>query len=102
MPPPDQNRLVAWFLLIKDEWLPSQKERLWAWCAAARAEPYLIWQTPQVRYGTILAGALAAILSIIWFVGLRPDRVARNGVRGGAAEMFASRASSTPSSSLTT
>lgn len=68
MPPSDDNRLIYWFFLIKDEWLPSQRRRLGEWFTACRAEPSLIWQTPQVRYSVYGLGGLAAVLCVITLV----------------------------------
>ena len=70
MPPQQQNRLVAWYLLVKDEWLPGQWQRLVAWSAAARREPYLIWQTPQIRYAVYGLGALAGVWLLVWMATL--------------------------------
>ena len=62
MPPPERNRLVTWYLLVKDEWLPAQRRRLEEWWSAVRAEPRLAWATPQVRYGVFGLGIVAAVL----------------------------------------
>lgn len=68
MPPRDRNRLVSWYLLLKDEWLPAQRQRLGEWAQACREEPTLIWQTPQVRWTVIAAVGLTAILVAAWFI----------------------------------
>ena len=62
MPPPDRSRLIAWYLLIKDEWLPAQRQKLGEWWSAVREEPRLLWDTPQVVYGLIGLGGLVVIL----------------------------------------
>ena len=64
MSAPRDNRLITWYLLLKDEWLPAQWTRLKDWFSAVRAEPHLFWQTPQVRYGGIAVGVLVAV----WFL----------------------------------
>jgi hypothetical protein len=69
MPPSNPNRFTTWYLIIKDEWLPGQKERLAAWFQAARQEPRLVWQTPQIRYGAIGVGAFAGLMILFSFLG---------------------------------
>jgi len=74
MPPRDRNRIVAWYLLLKDEWLPGQRQKLGEWARACREEPVLIWETPQVRWGVICVSGLLAVLLVVWFVGwMVPD-----------------------------
>lgn len=64
MPLSERNRLVTWYLLVKDEWLPTQRRRLEEWWSAVRAEPRLAWETPQVRYGVFGLGIVAAVLVV--------------------------------------
>ncbi len=70
MPVPQRNRLVEWFVLVKDEWLPVQRARLGVWHEAVREEPYLIWQTPAIRYSVYGLGSLLAIWALAWVVSL--------------------------------
>jgi len=70
MPPPPPNRFIAWYLLVKDEWWPSQRQRLGDWFAAVREEPVLIWQTPQIRYTVYGLGALAGVMVLVWGTSL--------------------------------
>ncbi|MCP4249103.1 MAG: hypothetical protein GY778_18830 [bacterium] len=66
MPPPRQSRLIAWYLLLKDEWIPAQWRGLSAWGQAAREEPRLIWETPQVRYAVYGIGVLIGVGVLVW------------------------------------
>lgn len=69
MPPPPQSRLIAWYLLLKDEWVPAQWRNLSAWGQAAREEPRLIWETPQVRYVAYGVGAIVGVGVLVWLTG---------------------------------
>ncbi|MHC4092136.1 MAG: hypothetical protein ACYSVY_18005 [Planctomycetota bacterium] len=70
MPPPERNRLITWYLLLKDEWLPAQRQRLADWSQAVREEPRLVWQTPQIRYTVYGLGGLAALWALLWALSL--------------------------------
>lgn len=70
MPAPQRSRIVEWFALVKDEWLPAQRANLTAWGEAVREEPQLIWQTPAIRYGVYGTASLLAVLILVWTVNL--------------------------------
>lgn len=70
MPLPSRSRVSEWFVLLKDEWLPSQWARLVAWGGAVREEPYLIWQTPTIRYGVYALGCLLGVWVLVWAASL--------------------------------
>ncbi len=78
MPVPQRSRLVEWFVLVKDEWLPSQRARLVAWGEAVREEPYLICQTPAIRYGVYGLGSLLAVWVLVWTVSLLEPAPVKN------------------------
>ncbi len=81
MPPPDRNRLTAWYLLIKDEWLPTQRHKFGEWWVAVREEPRLLWNTPQFVYSLIGLGVIIAIVVVAWltdFVAPPPPSDARD------------------------
>ncbi|MFQ5490015.1 MAG: hypothetical protein ACE5GE_04770 [Phycisphaerae bacterium] len=64
MPRSNPNRLIEWYLLFKDEWLPAQHRHLADWWEAVKQEPQLAWATPAVRYGVYSAGALIVVLIV--------------------------------------
>lgn len=78
MPAPERNRLNTWYVLIKEEWLPAQVTRVKAWISAAREEPALVWQTPQVRYAVMGVGALVAVWILIFLFSLLEPPGAKN------------------------
>ena len=69
MPPSQNNRLIAFILLLKDEWLPAQRNRFNEWYFECRQEPILFWETPKVRYGTYALGGITALWIITWLIG---------------------------------
>ncbi len=80
MRPQEPNRWVAWYLLVKEEWLPARRRALREWWSAVRQEPRLAWQTPQVRYGAAILGViLLAVLatSLVDALALPPPANAR-------------------------
>jgi hypothetical protein len=70
MPPRQRNRLITWYLLLRDEWLPTQWEGLKTWCSAVRAEPILAWQTPKVRYAAFGLAVFLGIWVLLWALSL--------------------------------
>jgi len=73
MPAQRPNRLIAWYLLVKDEWLPSRWTRFAEWRQAVREEPRLIWETANVRYAVYgLAGAVALVVVLTTLDSLVP------------------------------
>ena len=70
MPQTQRNRLIEWFALLKEEWLPSQRARMADWCEACREEPILIWRTPTIRYGVYGLGGLAGVWFLAWGMSL--------------------------------
>ncbi|HUU83172.1 MAG TPA: hypothetical protein VM243_06670 [Phycisphaerae bacterium] len=70
MPSPQRSRFVEWFVLLRDEWLPSQRERITAWYEVVREEPFLIWHTPAIRYGVYALGCLLAVWLLVWAASL--------------------------------
>ncbi|MFQ5461623.1 MAG: hypothetical protein ACE5E5_03250 [Phycisphaerae bacterium] len=57
------NRLAQWLVLFREQ-VPVVKERLEDWVLACKAEPYLIWETPAVRYATLGVGGLL----VVWLI----------------------------------
>ena len=81
MPPRERRRLVTWYLLAKEEWLPAQWERVKEWTSVVRAEPALVWETPAVRYTAFALAVLLGVWLLVWAVSLLEPP--------GAAEMQA-------------
>jgi hypothetical protein len=63
MPQERPNRLVEWWLLLKRQ-TPLMRQYVADWFAAVREEPYLIWQTPAIRYAVYGVGGLM----LVWIV----------------------------------
>lgn len=64
MPSSKPNRLIEWYLLFKDEWLPAQGQHWREWWSAVKEEPGLAWETPALRYGVYGSVGLALLLML--------------------------------------
>ncbi len=51
------NRLVEWLLIAREQ-APVLRRQFLEWVENCKAEPYLIWETAVVRYGTYVFSAL--------------------------------------------
>jgi hypothetical protein len=70
MPRRERSRLTEWLVLLREEWLPAQWAGLVNWFQAVREEPYLAWETPQVRYGFYGLVGVLGLSVLIWALSL--------------------------------
>jgi len=54
------NRLSEWVLIAREQ-VPVLRRRLLDWVDNCKEEPYLIWETAAVRYGTYVIAGLVVM-----------------------------------------
>jgi len=63
------NKFVEWYEAVREH-APAMRRAVKDWWGQVREEPWLIWETPAIRYATYGIGGLLIVWSVTFAIGL--------------------------------